>query len=96
MSGQVTPEDIVREVIDGLRVSLTVGAARDFIGDDQEKLEEIQESLLIPMGIYQITGNPSNFLEAITEVMGDGWKPSGEWAQYIDAVDQLSQELTDR
>lgn len=86
----MSPEEIVRQVRDGLKVTLTVGAARACIDDDHEWLGRLQEGLQVPMAIYHATGDPAVITEAVQEVMGGGWAPPGEWAAYIKAAESLA------
>lgn len=90
MPRQVTPEQIVQQVRDGLKITLTVGAARECIGDDHEWLGRLQDGLRIPTAIYHTTGDPSVITEAVQDVMGSGWSPPGEWAAYIKAAESLA------
>lgn len=89
MSRAMTPQEIVREVREGLRLTLTFGAARADAGDDGGRLSALQVVCLETLPAYEQSGDVQPALDAIHEVMGDGWKPSGEWAEYIDAAAQL-------
>lgn len=86
MSGKMTPQQIVDDVRNGLRVTLTVGAARYDVGDDSEQLKRLGEATSLPLEIYRATGDPSLLLDAIQGVMGREWKPTGDWAEYLEAA----------
>lgn len=81
-----TPQEIFKEVRDGLVLTLTVGAAKEDIGADRVYLKGLAAALVPGIEAYGQTGNVSFALDAIQRVMGPEWKPSGEWAQYIDAA----------
>lgn len=88
-----TPQAIVREVHDGLLITLTVGAAKDTIGSDRVYLERLGEALGPAITAYQSTGSASFVLDTIRDVMGPEWKPTGDWAEYIEAVKGLTAGL---
>lgn len=84
-----TPQQIFKEVRDGLVLTLTVGAAKDTVGTDHVYVYRLIAALAPAITLYENTGNVSFALDAIQDVMGPEWKPSGEWAQYIDAAQAL-------
>lgn len=89
MSGSVTPQEIVNEVRDGLRLTLTCAAARADVGDDTGRRIALQVALSLAIPAYQQTGNPQPAIDAVYEAMGPDWRPSGEWAEYIEAASQI-------
>lgn len=84
-----TPQEIFKEVRDGLVLTLTVGAAKETVGTDRVYIDRLAEALVPGINAYENTGNVSFALDAIQDVMGPEWKPSGEWAQYIEAAQAL-------
>jgi len=86
MSGKVTAKQIMEEVSNGLRVSLTIGAASSDAEDDPEKLQALHEGIILPLEIYRATGEPEFLLRAVHDTMGADWEPTGDWAEYLDAI----------
>lgn len=81
MSG---PQEFLNEIVNGLTVTLTIGAAREDATPDQ--VEGLKSDVLPTLAAYKATGDIEPVLAAVYKVMGDGWKPGDAWQKQIDQV----------
>lgn len=71
-------------IVEGLRLTLYVGAACADATDEQRVL--INGALENPLSYYEETGDETPIRFLIQQVMGDDWKPTAQWAAYIEAL----------
>lgn len=67
----------------GLRISLTIGAARDVCTREQTARinADVMPQLLAPR--WLVDGDPTGITDALTDVMGPEWEPAGIWAEQL-------------
>lgn len=79
---------IVKDVRDGLRLTLTIGAAlEDATPTQEEKIKAVVRALVPD---YQETGEAEQIITAIHEIMGTGWRPVDDWAAYLEVAEKIS------
>lgn len=73
------------EIQKGLLITLTIGAALE----DADRLEarrlrdEVQP---LVKGVYFRTGDTTQVIDKIQEIMGPDWRPGPRWKSYIESV----------
>lgn len=71
-------------IVDGLKLTLYVGAAS--ADATKEQRADIRAMLTPALDYYESTGDETLVRLVIQNVMGDGWAPTGQWATFIEAL----------
>lgn len=75
----------MKHIVDGIRLSLYAGAAKQDANTEQSK--RLRDERKEKLDVYKNTGDTGVVMNWIYDVMGSDWKPSQEWQDSIDHLE---------
>ena len=68
-----------------MALTMVVGAAREEAAA-QGKFEQLRQEMLPLIAQFRKDGHPKPLMLGIRRVLGDGWIPQDEWAEYLEKL----------